>query len=56
MMTLFEEQIQQNQDDYQAYLLTKELEGRRCPDLDGIVSLMKGKYHEKVQSKKRESA
>ena len=43
----------QSKDNYQAYLITRELEGRRCPSLQGIISLLKGKNNEKIQSQKR---
>jgi len=43
----------QSKDNYQAYIITRELEGRRCPSYESIIRLLKGKNNEKIQNQKR---
>lgn len=53
MTWLIEQQERQNVEDYQSYVLTKVLEGKRCPTYEGVVNLMKkGWNHEKVSHKR----
>ena len=45
----------QNLEDYQAYRISKELEGQRTPSLEEVIKLIKRKgwNNEKVQNQKR---
>lgn len=50
-----EQESTQSMDDYQSYLITKELEGRMTPSFEGVIRLIKRKgwNNEKVQDQKR---
>lgn len=50
-----EQESIQSMDDYQSYLITKELEGRMTPSFEGVIKLIKRKgwNNEKVQNQKR---
>ena len=55
MKWIYEQMESENVEEYQSYILTKVLEGKRCPSREGVVELMrKGWKYEKVQSEKRE--
>lgn len=55
MSWLIEQEAMQNIEDYQAYRISKELEGKRTPSLEEVIKLIKRKgwNNEKVQNQKR---
>lgn len=56
MSWLIEQEALQNIEDYQAYRISKELQGQRTPSLEEVIKLIKRKgwNNEKVQNQKRE--
>ena len=48
MKTLLEETQKQNIDDYQSYLISKELKGNMTPTRDGVIRLINSRRSVKL--------
>lgn len=52
MSWLIKQQEDENMEAYMSYLITKELEGKKCPSFNSVVNLINSKRRTKNENRK----